>query len=375
MYFPEIAVTKLRSVSKFQLLNNRNDLNVPIITDDMKRKGRQRTSKSSGRYGLISSLKSHYDDSQIHSNCGSPDTGSKSSHALSKTPDDTSSESVHSRRLRNNSDGDEYSSQVDYRSRRGKERRAQNENIDQTTFKNFADDYSNESRDHESSLPTALSSEHEVPYDDESTREASSAKDLMGSQNSVFVEPRQPDKVTVDYTTSHAQRKVNKRELKALLKQTKRKPSTVDESVIAAIDELAVHLKDTCVVEMKSIPRRPIPVAPSPPSITHHQPDTPSRRGIGARRGGRRGRGAHRGRGGFSSPNSSASIKQSVLPASWVPLMLPNPLRNPSTLDSTDNENSEAKSKLCMPWLRQLSESRVHRFVILCNSCEFNNAF
>lgn len=50
--------------------------------------------------------------------------------------------------------------------------------------------------------------------------------------------------VTVDYNSaSHTQRKVNKRELKALLKQTKKKPSTVDETVIAAIDELAIHLK------------------------------------------------------------------------------------------------------------------------------------
>ncbi|VDP47239.1 unnamed protein product [Schistosoma mattheei] len=327
----------------------------------MKRKGKQKTSKPSGRYGLKGSLKSYYGDSQLHPECGSPDTGSKSSHGLSKTPDDTSSESVHSRSLRNSSVGDDNLSQMESRGRRVLDKKGHNGDLDQNVFKNFADDYSNESRDREGSLPMGLSSEHELPYDDESTREPLSTKDLSGSHNSVFVEPRQPDKVTVDYNSaSHTQRKVNKRELKALLKQTKKKPSTVDETVIAAIDELAIHLKDTCVIDTKPVPRRPIPVAVSP-TLASRQSETPSRRGVGARRGGRRGRGARRG--GLSSPTSTTSIEQTVLPASWVPLILPNPLRSPVTSDP-EGDNLGVKSKLCAPWLQQLPESRVHRFVV-----------
>ncbi|XP_018646616.1 hypothetical protein Smp_125110 [Schistosoma mansoni] len=327
----------------------------------MKRRGKQKTSKPSGRYGLKGSLKSYYGDSQLNPECGSPDTGSKSSHGLSKTPDDTSSESVHSRSLRNSSGGDDNLSQMESRGRRGLDKKGHNGDLDQNVFKNFADDYSNESRDREGSLPMGLSSEHELPYDDESTREPLSTKDLSGSHNSVFVEPRQPDKVTVDYnSTSHTQRKVNKRELKALLKQTKKKPSTVDETVIAAIDELAVHLKDTCVIDMKPVPRRPIPVAASL-TLAARQSETPSRRGVRARRGGRRGRGARRG--GLHSPTSITSAEQTVLPASWVPLILPNPLRSPMTSDP-EGDNMGLKSKLCAPWLQQLPESRVHRFVV-----------
>lgn len=119
---------------------------------------------------------------------------------------------------------------------------------------------------------------------------------------------------------------------------------------------------DTCVIDTKPVPRRPIPVAVSP-TLASRQSETPSRRGVGARRGGRRGRGARRG--GLSSPASTTSIEQTVLPASWVPLILPNPLRSPVTSDH-EGDNLGVKSKLCAPWLQQLPESRVHRFVVSC---------
>lgn len=114
-----------------------------------------------------------------------------------------------------------------------------------------------------------------------------------------------------------------------------------------------------------SLVPRPIPIAcrsEVPPATT----TTPSRRGgggVGGRRGSRKGRA---GRGGRGRQQQLPVPTPPPPPASWIPLMLPAASFT-RTLDAAEDEAfSDERTRSLMPWLHQLSRSRVHRFLVRC---------
>ncbi|CAL8081181.1 unnamed protein product [Calicophoron daubneyi] len=219
------------------------------------------------------------------------------------------------------------------------------------------DDQSNESRGTET-VHVTPNVEQNFGNDDEVAPELVAAHDPTASaSSSTFAGPRHLfDKG--DVNAMHNQRKINKRELKALLKQTKKNRSVLDQSVLATMDELASRLKDDCIIETNPIPQRRIRIA-SPP-VTNI---SPTRRGVAGRRAGRRGgRGGRRGGKPLLAPSCSPT---SSIPASWVPLILPyTPPKEVNTSGTPNESDADFSRPSCFPWLRQLSEQRVHRFII-----------
>ncbi|KAF8561250.1 hypothetical protein P879_09038 [Paragonimus westermani] len=218
------------------------------------------------------------------------------------------------------------------------------------------DDHSSESRDHEDGLHVASNSEQDYLNDDDV-----GAPELVAMHDvpvpltpTTSVEARHLfDK---DVGGSHNQRRLNKRELKAFLKQTKKNRSAPDEKLVATMDELAERLNGECVIELHPPPPKPIRVALSPESLVRH-PSPPVRRGFGGRRAGRRG--GRRGRGSGKLPATAVQLNDtfSTLPASWIPLMLPY-----SPAAARPGTESQAKPVFA-PWLNKLPDIRVHRFI------------
>ncbi|KAF6769280.1 hypothetical protein AHF37_09561 [Paragonimus kellicotti] len=155
---------------------------------------------------------------------------------------------------------------------------------------------------------------------------------------------------------SHSQRRLNKRELKAFLKQTKKSRSAPDEKLVATMDELAARLNGECVIELNPPPPKPIRVALSPESLVRPT-SPPVRRGFGGRRAGRRGGRRGRGSGKLSTTAIELNDTFSALPASWIPLMLPY-----SPAAARPGTESQAKPVFA-PWLNKLPDIRVHRFI------------
>ncbi|KAA3675789.1 uncharacterized protein DEA37_0003321, partial [Paragonimus westermani] len=224
------------------------------------------------------------------------------------------------------------------------------------------DDHSSESRDHEDGLHVASNSEQDYLNDDDV-----GAPELVAMHDvpvlltpTTSVETRHLcDK---DVGGSHNQRRLNKRELKAFLKQTKKNRSAPDEKLVATMDELAERLngneaprKSECVIELHPPPPKPIRVALSPESLV--RPTSPVRRGFSGRRAGRRG--GRRGRGSGKLPATAIQLNDtfSALPASWIPLMLPY-----SPAAARPGTESQTKPVFA-PWLNKLPDIRVHRFI------------
>ncbi|KAF7233497.1 hypothetical protein EG68_07438 [Paragonimus skrjabini miyazakii] len=218
------------------------------------------------------------------------------------------------------------------------------------------DDHSSESRDHEDGLHVASNSEQDYLNDDDV-----GAPELV-AMHDVSVPPTPTTSVEArhlfdkDTGGSHSQRRLNKRELKAFLKQTKKSRSIPDEKLVATMDELAARLNGECVIELNPPPPKPIRVALSPESLVRPT-SPPVRRGFGGRRAGRRGGRRGRGSGKLSTTAIQFNDTFSALPASWIPLMLPY-----SPAAARPGTESQAKPVFA-PWLNKLPDIRVNRFI------------
>ncbi|CAH8657651.1 unnamed protein product [Dicrocoelium dendriticum] len=211
------------------------------------------------------------------------------------------------------------------------------------------DDQSSESRDHEEVTNVASNSDHDFLVDDEGAPELAAHGTSVTSASPTHAEPKNFTEKN-DTGLPHNQRRINRRELKALLKQTKRNRAVLDDTLIAAIDALASRLQSHCLIGLGSSTLSNSVRVAHPPYVLESSP--PTRKAVGGRRCGRRG--SKRGRATGRILSRSKINNSPAILASWVPLILPH---------TTQSPGSELRPKLAFtPWLNELSEYRVQRF-------------
>lgn len=118
------------------------------------------------------------------------------------------------------------------------------------------------------------------------------------------------------------------------------------------------NFPDGCLIDLNGPIVKPVPVAPLYPINSMPLGKSKNLSSIGRKSKGR-----------IRAGSTKKELPFVGLPASWVPLLLPNPnqlesMKSDQYHHTVENVCNLTTKSTFLSWLQQLSESRVHRFIV-----------